>query len=85
MWIEILGLVAGILTTVAFVPQVLKTWRQKSADDLSLSMFGIFTTGILCWLIYGIAINNLPIILANTVTFILAGSILYFKLTFKKD
>ena len=81
--ITIIGLAAGFCTTVAFMPQVVKTWRTKSAKDLSLGMYSIFCTGIILWLAYGILISDLPIILANIVTLVLALSILYFKLTFK--
>ena len=78
--VTILGLVAGILTTLAFVPQVIKTWRSHSTHDISLAMFAIFTAGVLAWLVYGILIEDLPIIVANTVTFIVAGSILVMKI-----
>jgi len=79
----IIGLMAGFCTTVAFLPQVMKTWRTKSAKDLSLGMYLIFCTGVGLWLTYGIMIGDLPIILTNIVTLFLALSILYFKLTFK--
>lgn len=79
----IIGLAAGFCTTVAFLPQALKTWRSKSAKDLSLGMYLIFCTGVALWLTYGILISDLPIILTNVVTLLLALSILYFKLTFK--
>jgi MtN3 and saliva related transmembrane protein len=80
---QILGLVAGGLTTVAFLPQVIKTWRSQSARDLSLVMFFVFALGTLLWLIYGIIIKQLPIILANSITLALASVLLYFKLRFK--
>lgn len=79
----LIGLAAGFCTTAAFLPQVIKTWKSKSAKDLSLGMYSIFCTGVLLWLIYGIMITDLPIILANAITLILAISILFFKLTFK--
>lgn len=79
----IIGLAAGFCTTVAFLPQAVKTWRSKSAKDLSLGMYLIFCTGVALWLTYGILISDLPIILTNVVTLVLALSILYFKLTFK--
>lgn len=79
----ILGLAAASLTTVAFIPQVLKTWRSKSAKDLSLGMYLIFTSGIILWLIYGILKEDIPIIAANVVTLTLALTILYFKLFYK--
>ena len=78
-----IGLAAGFCTTVAFLPQAVKTWKSKSAKDLSLGMYSILCTGILLWLIYGILIGDIPIILANGVTLALALSILYFKLTYK--
>jgi len=78
-FITAIGLVAASLTTIAFVPQVIKTWRSKSAKDLSLGMFGIFSLGVLLWLTYGLLVNDLPIILANTFTLILSSIILYFK------
>jgi MtN3 and saliva related transmembrane protein len=78
--VTILGLLAGILTTVAFIPQVIKTWRSHSTHDISLAMFAIFTSGVFAWLVYGILIDDLPIVAANAVTFVLAGSILIMKL-----
>lgn len=80
----IIGLAAGFCTTAAFLPQAVKTWRSNSAKDLSLSMYIIFCTGVVLWLMYGILISDLSIILTNLVTLILAISILYFKLTFKE-
>ena len=80
---DVLGMVAGTLTTVAFVPQVLKTWRSKSAKDVSYSMFLIFTAGVLCWLFYGIVINAAPIIIANSVTLVLAFTMLVMKFIYR--
>lgn len=80
---SLLGLVAGAFTTIAFLPQVLKTWRSRSAKDLSLGMFSIFTLGVAMWLAYGFMINDLPVILANVVTLILASTLLFFKLRWK--
>jgi MtN3 and saliva related transmembrane protein len=80
--ITIIGLVAGTLTTIAFVPQLTKTWKSKSAQDISLGMFLLFCSGVLLWLIYGVLIDALPVILANTVTLILSGAILILKLKY---
>jgi MtN3 and saliva related transmembrane protein len=77
-----LGLLAGTLTTIAFVPQVIKTWRSRSAEDLSLGMFSLFTVGIALWLVYGFWIQALPLILTNTITLGLAATLLFFKLHF---
>jgi len=80
--IEILGMIAGGLTTSSFLPQVIKIWKTKSAKDISLLMSVMFSIGVLCWLIYGLAINSLSIILANGTVLILSLLILYFKLKF---
>lgn len=79
-YITAIGMVAAFLTTIAFLPQVIKTWRSKSAKDLSLGMFGIFTTGVFLWLVYGLLISDLPIILANIFTLTLSSIILFFKI-----
>ncbi|MBK9732508.1 MAG: SemiSWEET transporter [Chitinophagaceae bacterium] len=68
---DTLGLIAGALTSISFLPQVIKTWRTKSAKDLSLVMFGIFSAGATLWLIYGLQVNSLPIISANLLTLFL--------------
>ncbi len=81
--IETIGLVAGTLTTLSFVPQVIKTWRSKSAKGLSLGMFSLFCIGLVLWLIYGFALSSLSIILANAFTLLLASVLLVFKFTFK--
>ena len=83
MYAELLGYIAAFCTTVAFVPQVVKTYKSKSAASLSLGMFLFFTGGIVLWLIYGIMINEYPIIVANVVTLILAVTLIYFKLRYK--
>jgi MtN3 and saliva related transmembrane protein len=82
--VKILGLVAGALTTIAFIPQVIKTYQSRSAKDLSLGMFLIFCTGTVCWFSYGILIDNLPIIAANAITLALCGVLLFFKFTYKE-
>jgi MtN3 and saliva related transmembrane protein len=81
---DALGLLAGVLTTLAFVPQVIRVWRTRSARDLSLASFAIFTVGVALWLAYGIAIGALPVIVANAVTLVLAGAILVMKLVFDR-
>jgi len=82
--VNILGTLAGTLTTVAFVPQVLKTWHSRSANDISTGMFLIFTLGVLMWLVYGLYIHSWPIIIANAITLVLAGSILVMKVYFHR-
>ena len=78
------GFVAGICTTISFLPQVLKIWRTKSVDDISLLMFLIFTFGVANWLIYGLIIKEAPIILANIATLVLCLLILIGIIKFKK-
>lgn len=77
-----IGFIAAILTTIAFVPQVRKIWRTRSAKDVSLGMYTLFTLGVALWLSYGILIHSWPIILANGVTLVLAGMVLVMKLKF---
>jgi MtN3 and saliva related transmembrane protein len=82
--IQILGLLAGSLTTAAFLPQVLKTWKSRSAKDLSLGMFSLFCLGVAMWLVYGFAVNDIPVIAANLLTLLLASTLLFFKLRFRQ-
>ena len=78
-----IGFFAAFCTTFAFFPQAIKVWKSKSTKDISLGMFMIFTIGVISWLIYGIIINNLPVIFANSVTLFLSLFILVFKLKYK--
>ena len=80
--VTLIGILAGTLTTIAFLPQVLKTWRSRSAADISAGMLLLFSSGLVLWLVYGIAINALPIILANSVTLLLTFAILVMKWRF---
>ena len=81
-WIDLIETVAGVMTTIAFLPQVVKTWRSQSAEDISLLMFLIFSLGVFLWMLYGIGLGSLPIVIANGITLLLAGSILVMKLRF---
>jgi len=76
------GFFAGFLTTISFLPQIVKTWKTKSASDLSLGMFSVFSVGVLFWLVYGFLIQESPMILWNSVTLILVLAILVMKLKF---
>lgn len=78
--LTILGVAAGFCTTLAFLPQVLKTWRTRSTADISLGMFLVMVLGIILWLIYGALLGDLPLIAANSVTLFLAGAILALKI-----
>ena len=83
--IEYIGYFAGVCTTIAFIPQVTKVWSSKNVNGLSLNMFIIFSIGVCCWLIYGILQKDLPLIIANMITLILAILILIGIVKFKKN
>jgi len=82
-FIQWIGLTAGVCTTIAFLPQVVKTWKSRSAKDLSLGMFLLYCVGVALWLTYGLYRHDLPVIGANLITLLLASTLLYFKLRFK--
>lgn len=77
-----LGLTAGTLTTIAFIPQLVKAWQSQSTGDLSWGMVLTFTTGVSLWLIYGIWIDSLPVILANTVTLLFQLGLISLKVKY---
>lgn len=81
--VTLIGLAAATLTTVAFIPQVVRAWRTRSTRDISLPMFLVLALGITLWLIYGAMIRDLPLIAANLVTLVLVLMILFFKLRYK--
>jgi MtN3 and saliva related transmembrane protein len=78
----LIGLFAAFCTTVAFVPQVVRTWKNRSTQDLSLGMYLFYATGIFAWLVYGVLIHDLPLIASNGVTFALSLTMLGFKLRY---
>ena len=82
--IDSIGLVAGLLTTTAFIPQVLKIYRSKSGKDISARMFSLFSAGIVLWLVYGILLRSLPLILSNAVTLVLSLTIIALKLRYRE-
>ncbi|HDL86698.1 MAG TPA: hypothetical protein ENH11_10325 [Candidatus Acetothermia bacterium] len=75
----LVGLVAGALTTSAFLPQALKAWRTRSTHDLSLSTFVMLTAGIVLWLAYGLLLQDPPLVIANAITLVFAAAILWIK------
>jgi MtN3 and saliva related transmembrane protein len=79
-YITILGFLAAIGTTASFIPQVIHIVKTRDTKSISLSMYVIFTTGVLCWLLYGCFLGSLPIIFANSITLLLALTILIFKI-----
>ncbi len=78
--IEIIGYCAAFLTTFAFLPQAIQSWRTRDLSGISVGMYSLFTAGVVLWLIYGLIIEKWPLILANALTFALALSILILKL-----
>jgi MtN3 and saliva related transmembrane protein len=82
--IELIGMIAGALTTLAYVPQVVKVWRTRSARDISLGMFLLMNVGIALWLVYGIMIGSPGLIGANLVTLGLTAAVLVAKLKFDR-
>ena len=83
MYIELIGFLAAILTTAAFVPQAYKIWKTKSAQGVSLTMYLIMFTGVSLWGMYGLFIQSNPMILANFITASLLIMIIYFKIKHK--
>ena len=79
-WVSVMGAAAGICTTIAYVPQVMKTWRSRSTSDISLTMFAVMVIGVALWLGYGIALHDWVIIAANAATLLLTGIVLLLKL-----
>lgn len=83
--IEIVGFIAAILTTAAFVPQVYKAWKTKDVEAISFTMFMVMLIGVLLWLIYGFYIGSLSMVIANIITSILILTIIILKIKHKKD
>jgi MtN3 and saliva related transmembrane protein len=82
--ITVVGSVSAALTTVAFVPQVLRVWRMKDAREISLPTFAIFSAGLIGWVVYGTEVASVPIVAANFVTLLLALAIVGLKLRFDR-
>lgn len=80
--LEWIGSVAAACTTISFLPQLVRVWQRKSAHDISLAMFSLFSLGVACWLVYGIGLGSAPIIVANAMTLVLALAILALKLRY---
>ena len=75
-----IGFAAAVLTTIAFVPQLVKVWRTRRTQDISAGMYSIFAAGVALWLAYGVMIESWPVIVANFVTLVFALTILALKL-----
>ncbi|MGB9032245.1 MAG: SemiSWEET transporter [Acidobacteriaceae bacterium] len=82
--INAIGLTAAVCTTISFVPQLIRIWRLRSAREISLTMFLVYSLGVLLWLIYGILIHSVPVILANAVSLVLSLAMLALKFRFDR-
>ncbi len=83
--VDILGYSAGFITTLTFLPQVLKTYKEKSARDISLNMFLIAATNEIMWVVYGFLKNDMVIVLTNAVVLVLSLTMIVFKLKYSKS
>lgn len=84
-WVEWTGFAAALCTTMAFVPQLLRVLKLKSAREISLGTFSLFSAGVFLWLIYGIYAGSAPVIASNGATLVLSLSILYLKLKYDRE
>lgn len=82
---DTIGFISAAFTTIAFIPQVVRVWKTKSARDVSLGMYALFNTGVALWLCYGLLIHSWPVIAANSITLILAGAVMVMKLNFDRN
>jgi MtN3 and saliva related transmembrane protein len=82
-FVTVLGLVAGTLTTLSFLPQLLKAWKSRSTHDISIGMFSLLAVGITLWIVYGVVTSDLPVVVANSVTLVFVGLILALKLRYR--
>ena len=86
MTTTLLGFIAALLTTAAFIPQTIQSWKSRDLSGISLAMYSLFTAGVLLWIIYAAMIQSWPVLFANIITLCTSGSILYLKIcSLKKD
>ncbi len=83
--VQVLGYTAGAITTLTFLPQVIKTWNDKSAQGVSLLMFVIAVVNEILWIIYGVLRSDRVIILTNVIMVVMALTMIYFKFYFRKN
>jgi len=81
--VQILGLVAGACTSLAAVPQLIKTWKTKEVENISMKMFLLYVVGMSMWLTYGIIKSDMPIVITNAIALTFHGLMLFFKLKYK--
>ena len=80
---EIIGTIAGILTTTSFIPQVVQTVKTKSTKDISTAMFLMSITGLSFWLVYGLLLHSTSMLISNSITIFLSSIILAYKFKYK--
>lgn len=83
-YIALIGMFAAVMTTISFVPQVIKSWKTKSVNDVSLIMYLVLMIGQFSWLTYGILIHSLPLIVSDFIVFVLTISMLMLKFKYKR-
>ena len=81
-WIDAIGSVAAVLTTASFIPQAWHSFKTRDVSGISLSMYSAFTLGVALWLLYGVLLQSWPLMIANSITLVLAAAILGMKLRF---
>ena len=81
-WIDVIGSAAAVLTTASFIPQAWHSFKTRDVSGISLSMYSVFTLGVALWLLYGVLLQSWPLMIANSVTLVLAAAILGMKLRF---
>ena len=81
-WIDAIGSVAAVLTTASFLPQAWHSFKTRDVSGISLVMYSVFTLGVALWLLYGVLLHSWPLMIANSITLVLAASILGMKLRF---
>ena len=81
-WIDAIGSVAAVLTTASFIPQAWHSFKTRDVSGISLGMYSAFTLGVALWLLYGVLLQSWPLMIANSITLVLAAAILGMKLRF---
>ena len=82
VWIDAIGSVAAVLTTASFIPQAWHSFKTRDVSGVSLGMYSVFTLGVALWLLYGVLLQSWPLMIANSITLMLAAAILSMKLRF---
>ena len=82
VWIDLIGSVAAVLTTASFIPQAWHSFKTRDVSGISLGMYSVFTVGVALWLLYGVLLQSWPLMIANSITLLLALAILGMKLRF---